>query len=85
MSRPNKQRTVGAEDVLASRIATERAARGWSYERIAQEMTAVGCPIQGSAIFKVEKGAPRRRVSVDELVALSRVWAIPVGRLVGEE
>lgn len=64
------------------RIATERAARGWSYKRLAEEMTAVGCPIDGTAIYKIEKGEPRRSIFVDELVALSLVWAIPIDRLV---
>lgn len=70
---------------MALRIRQEREVRGWSYERLAEALTAIGCPIQGSAIYKVEKGTPPRRVTVDELVALSRLWAIPVGRLIGEE
>lgn len=83
MPRPNKGRTIPAESVLALRIAMERKARGWSYEQLADAMTEAGCPIQGSAIFKIEKGEPRRRIAVDELAALSLVWAIPMDKMVG--
>jgi len=39
--------------------------------------------MQPSAIYKIEKGKPRRRsINVDELVTLSKLWAIPVDRLV---
>lgn len=70
---------------MALRIAREREMRGWSYERLATAMADVGCPIQGSAIYKIEKGEPRRRIAVNELAALSRVWAIPMDRLVCDE
>lgn len=82
MSRPNQPRTIDAEDRLADRIRIERAARGWTYEQTAEAMTNAGCPIQGSAIYKIEKGEPRRRVTVNELAALSLIWAIPMDRLV---
>ena len=82
MPRPNQERTIGAESALAFRIESERGARGWSLATLAEEMTAVGCPIDASAIYKIEKGSPRRRITVDELAALSRVWAIPMDRLV---
>jgi transcriptional regulator with XRE-family HTH domain len=73
MSRPNRPRSIASEANLARRISFEREHREWSYERLAQEMTAAGCPIQGSAIYKIEKGSPPRRVTVDELVALATV------------
>jgi transcriptional regulator with XRE-family HTH domain len=73
-----------AEEVLARRIAHERAARGWSYQRMADAMSEVGCPIAASALFKIEKGTPRRRVTVDELAAIADLWAIPMDRLVRE-
>ena len=84
MPRPNKNRTIEAEDVLADRIARERKARAWTYKQLADAMTEEGCPIQPSAIYKVESGQPRRRVTVNELAALSAVWAIPMDRLVSE-
>lgn len=99
MPRPNKPRDVLAEDHLAQRIAAERDARGWTNDGLAKRMTDAGCPMNGSAIFKIEKGEPRRRIVVDEMVAFSRVFNVPVeellmppsvaasrefGRLVGE-
>jgi len=78
MSRPNKPRTINAEANIAERITHERESRGWSYATLASKMTEVGCSIGTTAIFKVEKGTPRRRVTVDELVALSRVFGASI-------
>jgi transcriptional regulator with XRE-family HTH domain len=78
MPRPNRTRSIASEDNLARRVAYEREQRGWSYAGLAQRMTAQGCAIDQSALYKIEKGTPRRRISVDELVALSEVFAIPV-------
>jgi hypothetical protein len=44
-------------------------------------MTAAGCPIQPSAIYKIEKAEPPRRITVDELVALSTVFDLPIPEL----
>lgn len=76
MARPNRPRTVGTEESLARRIRAERERRDWTYEALAKRMEGVGCPIQPSAIFKIEKGKPRRRVTVDEFVALANVFAL---------
>jgi transcriptional regulator with XRE-family HTH domain len=84
MPRPNKPREVFAEDHVATRIARERASRGWSLEKLADAMTEAGCSIAPSAIYKIEQGEPRRRITVDELVALSKVFAIPMNLLVAD-
>ena len=84
MPRPNQERDINAERILAERIRRERELRGWSYETLAKKMTDIGCSIQGSAIFKIEKGAPPRRITVNELAALSLIWAIPMDRLVSD-
>ena len=84
MPRPNPERSIAAEARLALRVASERESRGWSYETLADRMTEAGCPINGSAIFRIEKGKPRRRITVNELAALSLIWAIPMDRLVGD-
>lgn len=76
MPRPNPPRTVQGEINLARRIAYERERRSWTYEGIARRLTEVGCPIQGSAIYKIEKGQPRRRISVDEFVAFAEIFEI---------
>ena len=83
MPRPNQGRAILSEDGLAQRIAHERArcSPPMTYESLAKRMTDHGCPIQPSAIYKIEKGTPRRRITVDELVALSRVFDIPVEEL----
>ncbi len=78
MPRPNRDRTVQAEENLARRVAFEREARGWTYEGTAKRMTNVGCPIQSTAIYKIEKGQPRRRISVDELVAFAKVFEFEI-------
>lgn len=81
MPRPNVLRTLHSEAGLARRIAHEREVRGWSYEGLAKRLTDVGCAIQGSAIYKIERGTPRRRITVDELVGFSQVFDIDVPEL----
>lgn len=74
MPRPNRPRTIAGEKTLARRIETERERRGWSYEGLASRMDGVGCPINASGIYKVEKAG--RRITVDELVGLSAVFGV---------
>lgn len=81
MARPNLGRSIDQEANLAERIRHERELRAWSYETLAKAMTDEGCRVQGSAIFKIEKVEPRRRITVDELVALSRVFDLDVEEL----
>lgn len=81
MPRPHQPRSLGREDNLAARVARERTDRGLSYEGLAKLMTEAGCPMQGSAIYKIEKGSPRRRISVDELVAFTQVFETTVDDL----
>ncbi len=71
-------RTITAEDDLADRLTYERERRGWSYERLATSMTEAGCKTHPSAIHKIEKGEPRRRITVTELVGISRALDVPV-------
>jgi transcriptional regulator with XRE-family HTH domain len=76
MPKVNPGRSIDSEANLADRIAYERRRRHLSYEGLAALMTDEGCAIQGSAIYKIEKGDPPRRVTVDELVALTRVFDV---------
>lgn len=78
MPRPNRARGVFAEDNLAARIAVEREQRGWTYEGLAKRMSDAGCPLDQSAVYKIEKSKPRRRIVVDELVAFAQVFGVSV-------
>ncbi len=84
MARPNKKRAVNAEANVAERIRREREARGWTLEGFAKRMEDVGCPIQPSAIYKIETSDPPRRITVDELVAFSRVLGVPLARMTSD-
>lgn len=79
MPRPNPNRAIAQEAALARRIAYERERAGMTYDGLALRMTKAGCPIQGSAIYKIEKAG--RRITVDELVALALVFETTVPEL----
>lgn len=81
MPRPNRPRAIAAEKALARRIAWEREDRGWSYAGVAKRMETAGCPINQSALYKIENGDPPRRISVDELVALAKVMDLSLDDL----
>lgn len=74
MARQNPSRSIGGEANLADRIERELAGRGWSPADLADKLSAVGCPIQTSAIYKIVKGDPPRRITVDELLGLATVF-----------
>jgi transcriptional regulator with XRE-family HTH domain len=82
MPRHNAPRDLLGERFVARRMATERDRRGWSNEGLARRMTDVGCPINQSALYKIEHSDPPRRITVDELIALSRVFGIDLPDLV---
>lgn len=74
-------RPLASEDAVARRIAYERERRDYTYEGLAHRVTQAGCPINGSAIYKIEKAEPRRRITVDELVAFAAVFEISLDDL----
>ena len=82
VSKTNPGRTLGSERVVAARLAKERKARGWTYENIAKRMDSEGCPIQLSALHKIEKGDPPRRITLDEAIALANVLGVSLEELV---
>lgn len=84
MPRSNPPRAVFAEANLARRIAIERQRRGWTYEKLAGKLGDVDCTIQVSALHKIEKSDPPRRITVDELVAFSKVFGLPLNDLVAD-
>jgi transcriptional regulator with XRE-family HTH domain len=81
MPRPNAPRSIASEQNLARRIAYERERQGMSYAGLAQRMTEHGCAIDQSALYKIEKANPPRRITVDELVALAQVFETTVDDL----
>ena len=81
MPKTTQRRTVNTELALARRIAYERQLRGWSYEGLAVRMAQVGCPIDQSAVYKIEKHDPPRRITVDELVGFGAAFGVPIQEL----
>src|SRR5262249_8645434 len=66
---------------LARRIVFERERRGWSQGDLAREVTKAGYPLHQTAIWKIERGQPRRRITVSEAVALAKVFDTDVAEL----
>lgn len=62
------------EDGLAKRIEQLRTEAGWSYSELSRRMGEVGCPIERSSLQKIEKGSPRRKIGVNELIAFTTVF-----------
>jgi transcriptional regulator with XRE-family HTH domain len=44
-------------------------------------MTKAGAPMNQSAIWKIENGKPRRRITVDEAIAFAKVFEVPLDEL----
>jgi transcriptional regulator with XRE-family HTH domain len=78
VARRNKPRSIGAEANLAERIRRERSKRGWPPSDLAKRMTSAGCSLTTSAVYKIEDREAPRRISVDELIALSQVLGTTV-------
>lgn len=68
------EKKVAVEDGLAMRIEQLRTAEGWSYSELSRRMGEAGCPIERSSLQKIEKGSPRRKIGVNELVAFTTVF-----------
>ncbi|MET9143798.1 helix-turn-helix transcriptional regulator [Streptomyces sp. NPDC004042] len=71
------------EEHVAARIKLEREIRSWSTVKLAEEMAAVGHPINQSAIWRIESGKPRRRVNLDEALGFCKVFDITMQDLTG--
>jgi hypothetical protein len=78
MPRPNPRRTINVETSLARRIAYERDRHGWNNDSLAKRMADAGCAMHPSAIHKIEKSDPPRRVTVNELIAFANVFELTV-------
>ncbi|MFF4847962.1 helix-turn-helix domain-containing protein [Streptomyces sp. NPDC001194] len=62
------------EDNVAAHVRFERGLRGWSTAELARYVTEAGCPISQSAVWRIESGEPRRKITVDELIAFAKVF-----------
>jgi hypothetical protein len=85
----------GSERHLAERLQVERKRRGWSQAELARQLEAIGYPLHQSVISKIEPPDPdqrsgrrrgpdataRRKVTIGEAIAFSRVLDIPLGEL----
>lgn len=69
------------EEFLAHRIEELRTMEGWSFADLSQRMAEVGCPIERSSLQKIERGKPRRKITVNELVAFSLVFRVEIPAL----
>lgn len=81
VARPNLGRTIGNNNHLADRIAHERQSRGWTMQQLADRMDEVGCTMHHTAIYKIEKGKPRRSVSFEEATAFAQVFDVSLDDL----
>lgn len=85
MPRRGPEQTVQAEETvkasvgsaernIARQVRVLREREGWTYEGTAARMTAVGCPMKGTTIYKIEKADQPRIVRANELVAFSLIF-----------
>lgn len=71
------------EKKAVSAIAHQRRARGLSYEQLARMVTAAGTPVNASALHRMEKGTPPRRLTLSDLIGIAQALQInPVAFLV---
>lgn len=84
MPRPMKNRDPFGERNVAARVALERERRGMTYDGLAKRMADAGCEIHSSALYKIEKGDPPRRITVTELLGFSKVLELPLAELVAD-
>lgn len=76
MPRPKPARSIGEEENLARRIRRELQLRNWTPAELAQRMTDAGCAIGTSSVYKILDEEKPRAISVDEFVAVSKVFNI---------
>jgi transcriptional regulator with XRE-family HTH domain len=81
MPRQNPRPDTSAEAIVARNVQWRREARGWSMAELASRMAAAGSPVNQTAIHKIEKGEPRRTISLNEALALAQAFGITVAEL----
>jgi transcriptional regulator with XRE-family HTH domain len=70
-----------SEGNAAARIALEREVRGWSTTELAARMTKAGVPMNQTAVWRIENGTPRRKITLDEALGFARVFELPLEEL----
>ncbi|MGC9495148.1 helix-turn-helix transcriptional regulator [Streptomyces sp. WG7] len=70
-----------SEGNVAARVALEREVRGWSTTELAERVTRAGVKMNQTAVWRIENGTPRRRINLDEALAFSRVFELPLEEL----
>ncbi|WPR65241.1 helix-turn-helix transcriptional regulator [Glutamicibacter protophormiae] len=70
------------ETIVAQKIADMRASRKLTYQQLADLMRSEGVEIHPSAIQKSEKSG--RQMKLSELMAITRIFGISIGDLLGE-
>lgn len=81
MPRINTGRTIKAEANISERVKRELRQRGWSPAHLAEVMTAAGCKISTTAIYRMIDDDKPRRISFDEVVALAEVFGVAIDEL----
>ncbi|GAA3837232.1 helix-turn-helix domain-containing protein [Streptomyces chiangmaiensis] len=70
-----------SEGNAAARVALEREVRGWSTTELAARMTQAGVPMNQTAVWRIESGTPRRKITLDEALGFARVFELPLEEL----
>ncbi|MFI6152157.1 helix-turn-helix domain-containing protein [Kitasatospora sp. NPDC051170] len=70
-----------SEGNAAARVALEREVRGWSTTELAARMTKAGVPMNQTAVWRIENGNPRRKITLDEALGFARVFELPLEEL----
>ncbi|WP_052863945.1 helix-turn-helix domain-containing protein [Streptomyces niger] len=70
-----------SEGNAAERVALEREVRGWSTTELAARMTEAGVPMNQTAVWRIENGTPRRKITLDEALGFARVFELPLEEL----
>ena len=75
-----------AEAQASRAVAEMRQARNWSYGDLAKRMQEdAECNIDRSSLQKIEKATPPRKISLNELVAFSKVFEAPLTAFLGSD
>ncbi|MFF0427435.1 XRE family transcriptional regulator [Streptomyces sp. NPDC004520] len=61
--------------------ALRRAVAAWWSARVAERVTRAGVKMNQTAVWRIENGTPRRRINLDEALAFSRVFELPLEEL----